>query len=154
MLGQTTLLYAQKGYRGRAKPVNRKNRLHKLRKFLQPAAKHQKSCSPRSSRSKIPAVPHLHVIPAPPLSRFVELLWYYEEPLKPHAKERLMPDGCVSLIINLAENQTRIYDAGDLSKMRTFSACSVSGRPAKCATAPIGGFSRVRRHWRRPRVSP
>jgi hypothetical protein len=36
VLGQTTLQYAQKGYRGRAKPVNRKNGLHKLRIFLQP----------------------------------------------------------------------------------------------------------------------
>jgi len=36
VLGQTTLQYAQKGYRGRAKPVNRKNELHKLRKLLSP----------------------------------------------------------------------------------------------------------------------
>jgi hypothetical protein len=35
-MGQTALQYAQKGYRGRAKPVNRKNESHKLRKFLQP----------------------------------------------------------------------------------------------------------------------
>jgi hypothetical protein len=80
----------------------------------------------------MPPVPHPHVIPALPLSRFVELLWYYEEPPKKHAKERLMPDGCVSLIINLAENQTRIYDADDVSRMRTFSACSVSGPQSKC----------------------
>jgi AraC-like DNA-binding protein len=77
-------------------------------------------------------MPHLHVIPAFPLSRFVELLWYYEEPAKPHGRERLMPDGCVSLIINLAEDQTRIYDADDGSKMKTFGACSVSGPQTKC----------------------
>ena len=35
-MGQTTLQYAEKGYRGRAKPVNRKNESHKLRKFLRP----------------------------------------------------------------------------------------------------------------------
>jgi hypothetical protein len=80
----------------------------------------------------MPVMPHLHIIPAPPLYRFVELLWYYQEPPKPHARERLMPDGCVSLVINLAENQTRIYDADDVSKMRTFSACSVSGPQTKC----------------------
>jgi len=72
-------------------------------------------------------MPHLHVIPAPPLSRFVELLWYYQEPPKPHAKERLMPDGCVSFIINLAQDETRLYDADDVSKVTTFGAASLSG---------------------------
>jgi AraC-like DNA-binding protein len=76
-------------------------------------------------------MPHLHVIPAPPLSRFVELLWYYEEPPKPHAKERLMPDGCVSFIINLAEEETRLYDLDDTGKMTKFDACSLSGPQTK-----------------------
>jgi len=78
------------------------------------------------------AMPHLHVAPAPPLSRFVELLWYYEEPPKPHAKERLMPDGCVSLIINVAEDQTRLYDAEDTGKMKTLGGCSAAGPNTKC----------------------
>jgi len=33
--GQTTLQYAQKGYLGRGKPVNRKNESRRLGKFLQ-----------------------------------------------------------------------------------------------------------------------
>ena len=76
-------------------------------------------------------MPHLHVIPAPPLSRFVELLWYYQEAAKPHAKERLMSDGCVSFIINLAEEETRIYDPDDISKVTKFSPCSLSGPQTK-----------------------
>jgi hypothetical protein len=40
-LGQTTLQYAQKGYRARAKPVNRKNESQRLRKFLQTAGSKQ-----------------------------------------------------------------------------------------------------------------
>src|SRR5215475_13367739 len=36
VMGQTTLQYAQKGYRGPAKPVNRKNESQGLRKFLRP----------------------------------------------------------------------------------------------------------------------
>ena len=77
-------------------------------------------------------MPHLHVTPAPPLSRFVELLWYYEEPPKPHAKERLMPDGCVSFIINLGEDETRLYDPDDVSKITKFSPCSLSGPQTRC----------------------
>ena len=60
-------------------------------------------------------MPNLHVKPGPPLSRFVELLWYYEHPPRLHQKERLMPDGCISLIINLEEDETRLYDADDVN---------------------------------------
>jgi AraC-like DNA-binding protein len=74
---------------------------------------------------------NLHVKPGPPLSRFVELLWYYEHPPRLHQKERLMPDGCISLIINLEEDETRLYDADDLNKLRRLSGCSVSGPHTK-----------------------
>jgi AraC-like DNA-binding protein len=74
----------------------------------------------------------LHVKPAPPLSRFVELLWYYEHPPRLHQKERLMPDGCIGLIVNLEENVTRVYDADDMNKMRKLNGCSVSGPHTKC----------------------
>lgn len=38
-----------------------------------------------------------------------------------------MPDGCMSLVINLAEDETRLYDPDDTNKVRKFSGCSVSG---------------------------
>src|SRR5258708_25395619 len=75
---------------------------------------------------------NLHVKPGSPLSRFVELLWYYENAPQPHQKERLMPDGCITLIINLFEDETRLYDPDDMSKVRKFSGCSVSGPHTKC----------------------
>ncbi len=65
--------------------------------------------------------------PGPPLSRFVEQIWYYQNEPQPHAKERLMPDGCATIVINLAENQTRLYDPDDTRKMRVLSGCSLSG---------------------------
>src|ERR1700740_3768560 len=76
-------------------------------------------------------MPHLHVKPASPLSRFVELLWYYEHPPRLQQKERLMPDGCISLISNLEEDETRLYDADDVNKMQKLSGCSVSGPHTK-----------------------
>ena len=42
-----------------------------------------------------------------------------------------MPDGCVSFIINLAEDETRLYDPDDISKVTKFSACSLSGPQTK-----------------------
>ena len=77
-------------------------------------------------------MPDLHVKPAPPLSRFVELLWYYEQPPRAHQKERLMPDGCISLIINLEQDETRIYDAEALNKVTKLRGCSVGGPHTKC----------------------
>jgi AraC-like DNA-binding protein len=75
---------------------------------------------------------NLHIKPAPPLSRFVELLWYYQDQPKPHQKERLMPDGCVSLIINLNEDETRLYDPDDVNRMNRLSGCSVGGPHTEC----------------------
>jgi AraC-like DNA-binding protein len=77
-------------------------------------------------------MPHKHVIPGSPLSRFVELLWYYENAPKPHQKERLMPDGCVTLVINLLEDETRLYDPDDLDKVTRLTGCTVSGPHTKC----------------------
>jgi len=42
-----------------------------------------------------------------------------------------MPDGCIGLIINLEEDETRLYDAQDINKMRKLSGCSVSGPHTK-----------------------
>jgi hypothetical protein len=42
-----------------------------------------------------------------------------------------MPDGCVGLIINLEEDETRLYDVDDVNKVRKLSGCSVSGPHTK-----------------------
>jgi len=52
----------------------------------------------------------LKYAPKPPLSEFVELFWYYEGYTQPHAKERIMPDGSMQVVINLREDELRIYD--------------------------------------------
>src|ERR1700749_4428273 len=56
-------------------------------------------------------------LPRPPLNQFVELFWLYDGfAPRVHKKERLMPDGSVELVINLKEDETRIYDREDHSK--------------------------------------
>jgi AraC-like DNA-binding protein len=42
----------------------------------------------------------------------VELIWHCSSAPLAHAKERLMPDGSMSLIVNLREDAISIYDAG------------------------------------------
>ena len=66
-------------------------------------------------------------IPGPPLSDFVELMWFGDEYTAPHALERVLPTGEMSLIINLYEDRARVYDPGDLSKWQTLSGSIVVG---------------------------
>src|ERR1700722_7814692 len=60
---------------------------------------------------------HFIHIPQAPLSDFVELFWFYDGFANgSHSKERLMPDGSIELVINLKEDEARIYDRENLEK--------------------------------------
>lgn len=52
----------------------------------------------------------LHHTPAPPLSKYLHLLWLQEAEVPGHAKERVLPDGSLELVINLREDEIRAYD--------------------------------------------
>jgi len=47
--------------------------------------------------------------PAPPLHQFVSQLWYWQGVPAAHGKDRLMPDGSGTLIVNLEEDEVRNY---------------------------------------------
>jgi AraC-like DNA-binding protein len=47
--------------------------------------------------------------PGPPLDRFVDQLWYWEGAPLAHYKDRLLPGGSCGLMINLIEDETRLY---------------------------------------------
>jgi AraC-like DNA-binding protein len=67
-------------------------------------------------------------IPKPPLSNFVDLFWLYDGYSPgPHRKERLMPDGSVELVINLKENEARIYDRENLDQCIRFPGAVLCG---------------------------
>jgi AraC-like DNA-binding protein len=64
----------------------------------------------------------------PPLNEFVELFWFYDGYTPgPHKKERLMPDGSIELVINLRENESRIYDRRNSSTFNRFPGALVCG---------------------------
>jgi AraC-like DNA-binding protein len=50
--------------------------------------------------------------PAPPLDLAVSALWYYRTAPRPFALERVLPKGAAQLVINLKDDQTRVYDPG------------------------------------------
>jgi AraC-like DNA-binding protein len=47
--------------------------------------------------------------PSPPLDAFISSFWYCENEPRPFALERVLPSGAAQLIVNLKEDQTRIY---------------------------------------------
>jgi AraC-like DNA-binding protein len=65
--------------------------------------------------------------PPPPLSAFINQIWAYEGYEQPHELERVLPDASMELIINLAEDATRMYDSEDGSLASSFPGSIVSG---------------------------
>jgi AraC-like DNA-binding protein len=65
--------------------------------------------------------------PGPPLDRFVEHVTYYTGYEPAHAKERLLPDGAVEIIVDLTDTPKRLYDRDDHARARSFRGAWISG---------------------------
>ncbi|MGH9966438.1 MAG: DUF6597 domain-containing transcriptional factor [Pyrinomonadaceae bacterium] len=65
--------------------------------------------------------------PAPPLGDFVDNLWLYDDYTAPHFRERIMPSGTIELVINLRDDELRIYDAVQPESYKRFPGSLVSG---------------------------
>jgi AraC-like DNA-binding protein len=64
--------------------------------------------------------------PAPPLDVFVDYLWSLSDS-PPHAKERIMPCGTLELVINLAQDEIRVYGVSDHAVPQRHAGAVVSG---------------------------
>ena len=64
--------------------------------------------------------------PSPPLDKFVERLWYLSD-APTHSHERILPSGTTELVINLHEDEIRVYDPERPDRCRRFSGAVVSG---------------------------
>jgi AraC-like DNA-binding protein len=64
--------------------------------------------------------------PSPPLSELIEHLWAFADQ-PPHGQERIMPSGTFELVINLREDEIRIYDPLAPDHCRRYSGAVVSG---------------------------
>jgi hypothetical protein len=65
--------------------------------------------------------------PAPPLSDFIENFWLYEDYALTQLKHRILPSGTLELIINLRDDERRIYNAAQPQYDRRISEALVSG---------------------------
>jgi AraC-like DNA-binding protein len=65
------------------------------------------------------------------LSDFVDNFWLYEGYEGEHANERILPTGTLELVINLREDELRIYDSERPAVCSRFSGAVVSGAYGK-----------------------
>jgi hypothetical protein len=65
--------------------------------------------------------------PSPPLSEFVELFWLYDGYTQPHAKGRIMPDGSMQVVVNLLEDELKIYDPRNPERCERFPGALFAG---------------------------
>ena len=72
-------------------------------------------------------MPYRHRIPRPPLDSFIESIWVYHVDPIPHGLERVLPTGAAQLIVNLKEDQTRLYDPEFPDRCVTTSGSVLSG---------------------------
>jgi hypothetical protein len=71
-------------------------------------------------------VQYVSSAPAGLLGDFVERFWQISD-VPPHFKERIVPSGTFELVINLHEDEFRIYCPTQLEDCKRFSGAMVSG---------------------------
>ena len=91
--------------------------------------------------------------PSPKLSRYVESFWRLESGSKPDmvAREKILPDGCVELIFNLADPFRRFHANGEIEKqprlliagqMRRFTGRTGQAHGKRSVPAPAGTLAK------------
>jgi hypothetical protein len=70
----------------------------------------------------------LRIVPAPPLASIIEAIWDWDMPAAAFRYECILPSPCTSLIINLLEDETRIYQ-DDENRCCLRASGSVIGGP-------------------------
>ena len=74
--------------------------------------------------------------PRAELADFVEKLWLSEAPLQPHDRERVLPDGSMTLVVNLADDEVRHYSAdGACERLRGITVHGAQSAPFVIDTA-------------------
>jgi len=81
----------------------------------------------------------LTYIPAKPLSELIQLFWLFRGQSAPSSRERVMPDGSMQLIINLAEDRLRIYSGESPGEYATVPGSLISGMRSQSFLIDTGG---------------
>lgn len=89
------------------------------------------------------------------LARFIENFWFYQDLATDHAKEKLLPNGSVELIIDLSPNPKKLYDKRDTTQFSTFRRAWISGLQREyIVIGPERGSSMMGVHFRTGGAAP
>lgn len=69
---------------------------------------------------------YLH-IPTPPLSSFIESIYYYSGYSPSHRIEKLLPEGVIEIIVDLTETPKRLFNPDDFSQYTYYKRSWISG---------------------------
>lgn len=69
--------------------------------------------------------------PSPPLAEFIERIWQCSD-IPSHQPVRILPTGALELVINLSENEVRVYDSAQADRCERYSGAVVSGPYTEC----------------------
>src|SRR5215510_14442582 len=64
--------------------------------------------------------------PGPPLDDYVDRFWYCSD-TPPHRREQILPSGTVELVINLSDDEIRIFDLSHPNRLLRYPGAVVSG---------------------------
>ncbi|MBX6316292.1 MAG: AraC family transcriptional regulator, partial [Isosphaeraceae bacterium] len=64
--------------------------------------------------------------PGPPLDGYIDRFWLVSD-TPSHPRERILPSGAVELVINLSDDEIRIYDPSHPDRPRRYPGAVVSG---------------------------
>lgn len=65
--------------------------------------------------------------PAPPLRRYISMLWLVDGYVATHRRERALPTGHIGLVINLGDDRWSVYAPDDLERATRLSGSLVGG---------------------------
>jgi AraC-like DNA-binding protein len=81
--------------------------------------------------------------PPPPLSAFVDCIWYSEGFEGSHQRERLLPNGESSIVFDLRERPVRIFDADNNARVESFAPSIFCGARIDCFVIETSQQERV-----------
>jgi AraC-like DNA-binding protein len=81
--------------------------------------------------------------PLPPLSAFVDCMWYSEGFEGTHQRERLLPNGESGIVFDLREEPVRVFDSQDSARFETFAPAVFCGARTGCFVIETSQQERV-----------
>ncbi len=67
-------------------------------------------------------------VPAAPLCHFVEYFWYHRGIVADYAREKLLPDGAIELVIDLDQTPKKLFDRENPDEYEGFHGAWISGQ--------------------------